>query len=201
MLRYLVDPANAITAVGLTLAITGIYCVQIGHLELGLAIVLWALLADHLDGIVAGRTRNRMPEKGQIGKQLDSFTDLISDAVFPVLLIVELNDRSPLSMTLGAILLLAGALRLSYFNSFGLSGNRFIGVPLSYDLPALAILFLLRPVMPPDVFPMLVNATMLVLAGLHVSTLRVPKASGAFLAGIVVFSITASAVLAARDFP
>jgi CDP-diacylglycerol--serine O-phosphatidyltransferase len=198
MLRYLVDPANAITVVGLTLAMTGIYCVQVGHLELGLAIVLWALLADHLDGIVAGRTRNRAPEKGQIGKQLDSFTDLVSDAVFPVLLVLELNHNSPLSLTLAAILLIAGALRLSYFNSFGLSGNSFIGVPLSYDLPALAILFLIRPWVAEDVFPLLVNGTLLVLAGLHVSTLRVPKASGAFLAGIVVFSITASALLAAR---
>jgi CDP-diacylglycerol---serine O-phosphatidyltransferase len=198
MLRYLVDPANAITVIGLTCAMTGIYAVQTGHLELGLAIVLWALLADHLDGIVASRTRNRAPEKGQIGKQLDSFTDLVSDAVFPTLLVLKLNDYSLPSLVLAALLMIAGALRLSYFNTFGLSGKSFIGVPLSYDLPALAILFLLRPWIEESVFLMLVNGVLLVLAGLHISTLRVPKASGAFLACIVAFSVVASAVLAAR---
>jgi CDP-diacylglycerol--serine O-phosphatidyltransferase len=198
VLRNLVDPANAITVVGLTCATTGIYALLLGRFELALAIVLWALLADHLDGIVAGRTRNRDPDKGKIGKQLDSFTDLVSDAIFPAILVIQLNQISRIGLVIAVILLIAGALRLSYFNSFGLSGGRFVGVPLSYDIPMLALLFVARPVFPTDSFPLVVDAVMLVLAVLHVSTLRVPRTTGSVLAGIVIFSITSSVLLASR---
>jgi len=174
MLKFLLDPANAITTCGLTFAVIGLYEVLGGHFELGIAAVIWSLLADHLDGIVAARTRNRDPDKGKIGKQLDSFTDLVSDAVFPAMLVLELNHGSPVSLVIAVILLVAGALRLSYFNSFGLSDGRFVGVPLSYDIPLLAVL--------------------------HVSTIRVPRASGAVLVGIVIFSVGASALLASRGF-
>ncbi len=198
MLRYLADPANIITAVGLTFAMSGIYAALSGHLELGLALVLWALLADHLDGIVASRTLNRSPEKGKIGKQLDSFTDLVSDAVFPAILVIELSQASRGSLAVAVVLILAGALRLSYFNSFGLSNGHFVGLPLSYDLPILALLFVLRPGVEASAFPTLVICILLVLAVLHVTTLRVPRTSGAVLVGIVIFSIAASALLATR---
>jgi len=198
MLRYLLDPANAITTAGLTFAVLGLYAVLSGHLELGIAAVVWALLADHLDGIVAGRTSNRDPDKGKIGKQLDSFTDLVSDAVFPAMLVIELNRHSLVSLAIAVVLLTAGALRLSYFNSFGLSDGRFVGVPLSYDIPLLALLFVFRPWLDAEVFVVIVDGVLLILAALHVSTLRVPRATGAFLIGIVVFSVAASSLLALR---
>ena len=200
MLKYLLDPANAITTFGLTFAVIGLYEVLGGHFELGIAAVIWSLLADHLDGIVAARTRNRDPDKGKIGKQLDSFTDLVSDAVFPAMLVLELNHGSPVSLVIAVILLVAGALRLSYFNSFGLSDGRFVGVPLSYDIPLLALLFVVRPWLPADAFIVMVDSVLLVLAVLHVSTIRVPRASGAVLVGIVIFSVGASALLASRGF-
>jgi CDP-diacylglycerol--serine O-phosphatidyltransferase len=198
MLRYLIDPANAITGAGLMFAVLGLFAALSGHLELGLAAVVWALLADHLDGIVASRLRNRDPVKGQIGKHLDSFTDLVSDAVFPALLIMQLNERSVASLVLAMFVLLAGALRLSYFNSFGLTNGRFIGVPLSYDIPVLAVLFVARPWLPPESFVVLINAVMLTLAVLHVLTIQVPRATGAALVSIVAVSIAASVVLASR---
>lgn len=198
MLRYLIDPANAITTVGIVFATMGLFAVSSGHFELGLAAVLWALLADHLDGIVAARTRNRDPDKGKIGKQLDSFTDLLSDAAFPAVLVIELNGHSAGSLVIAIVLLAAGALRLSYFNTFGLSGGRFIGVPLSYDLPLLALLFVLRPWLPAESFPALVDGALLILAVLHVTPIRVPRASGAVLVGIVIFSVSASMLLASR---
>jgi CDP-diacylglycerol--serine O-phosphatidyltransferase len=198
MLRYLLDPANAITTIGLACAVTGLYAVLSGHFELGIAAVLWALLADHLDGIVAARTRNRDPAKGKIGKQLDSFTDLVSDAVFPAILVIQLNRSSPVSLAIAVILLTAGAVRLSYFNSFGLSDGRFVGVPLSYDIPLLALLFVARPSIPASAFTAIVDCALLILAVLHVSTIRVPRTTGAVLVGIVIFSIAASFLLASR---
>lgn len=199
MVSYLRDPANAITAVGLCFALLALYFAHTGQLEIALAAALWALIADHIDGIVAARTRNRLQHAGAIGKQLDSFTDLISDSVFPAMLVLQLNGASLLSLALAGLLLLAGALRLSYFNTFGLSGGQhFTGVPLSYDLPALALLFLFRPWIGPELFQALVNSTLLLLALLHVSSLLVPKARGVYLGGIIAFTVASSAALLIR---
>jgi CDP-diacylglycerol---serine O-phosphatidyltransferase len=111
---------------------------------------------------------------------------------------MQLNQQSPASVLIAIVLLLAGALRLSYFNSFGLANGRFVGVPLSYDIPLLAVLFVTRPWLPPETFVLLVNGVMLTLAVLHVSTIHVPRATGAVLAGIMAVSIAASALLATR---
>ena len=199
MVRYLFDPANAITAGGLCCSALAILLVISGHPDIGVAAALWALLADHLDGVVAGRTRNRLPETARIGKNLDSLADLVSGAVFPAIVLIQVNGASLISLPMAALLMLAGALRLSYFNSFGLSSDgRFTGVPLSYDVPLLALLFLFAPLMPADLFPTILSTSLLLLAVLHVTPLRVPRTSGAMYLVITLYSITASAILAAR---
>ena len=199
MLRHLIDPANAITAAGLFFSTLGIYLALAGRPDLGVAAVLWALLADHLDGVVAGRTRNRAPETAGIGKNLDSFADLVSGAVFPAVVVLLVSEMAVAALPVATVLLLAGALRLSYFNSFGLSGGGyFTGVPLSYDVPLLAVLFLLAPLIPADSFPVVLNLSLLTLACLHVMPIRVPRTSGFMYVVVTVFSVSASTILVVR---
>ncbi len=198
MIRQLTDPANAITATGLVLSVIGISLVITGHAEWGVAVVLWALLADHLDGVVAARTINRAPETGKVGKSLDSLADLVSAGVFPAVLMLELNSASWLAIVCAALLVVASALRLSYFNTFGLSDGRFIGVPTTYALPLLAVLFLLKPLMPAEVFAVLLCAALVLLAVLHVTPIPVPRTTGAMYVVVTVFAVGSSAVLALR---
>lgn len=201
MLRYLVDPANAITTLGLLLSSTGLYLALAGHLELAVAAALWATLADHLDGVVAKRTKDRAPEMGQMGKALDGFGDIVYGAVLPAIVVIQVSHASSWSLVTAVAMVVAGAIRLSYFANFGLSNDgRFLGVPLSYDVPLLAILFLLRPLVPAETFMPLVNTCFLIIAALHVASIRVPSPSKAMYGGIVVFSLAASAVLMAQEF-
>jgi CDP-diacylglycerol---serine O-phosphatidyltransferase len=201
MLRYLVDPANAITATGILFSSAGLFLALGGWIELAVAVVLWAMLADHLDGVVAQRTRSRGADVAKMGKSLDGFADLVYGAIFPAAAVIKLSDQSLLSLATGTLLIFAGALRLSYFSNFGLSSDRrFMGVPLSYDVPLLAILLLARPWLPADAFASIVNVAFLVLAALHVASIRIPAANNAMYAAIVSFSVLASAVLAARGF-
>jgi CDP-diacylglycerol--serine O-phosphatidyltransferase len=199
MVRYLADAANAVTTAGLLLSTLGLYLALSGHPEFAIAVVLWAVLADHLDGVVASRARNRSVEVAKMGKSLDGFSDLVHGAVFPSVILIQISSASYLSLFSAAVLLLAGALRLSYFSNFGLSTERrFMGVPITYDVPLLAVLFLLRPWLAPDSFPPLLNASFLVLATLHVAPIRVPAASGAMYGFIAAFGVGASALLVAR---
>jgi len=201
MIRQLKDPANAITATGIVLSVIGIHAAMLGHPQWGVAIVLWALLADHLDGVVAARTRNRSPETAKVGKSLDSLADLVSAGVFPAIVVLQVNANSTPALVCAVILVLASALRLSYFNAYGLSGGRFIGVPTTYALPLLAVLFLMQPMVPAQTFAALLCASVLVLAILHVTRIPVPRTSGAMYAVVTLFAVTSSAVLAIRDIP
>ena len=199
MIRYLVDPANAITATGLLFSSAGLYFALLGQLELAVAAVLWAMLADHLDGVVAGRTKDRSPNAAKMGKSLDGYADLVYGAVFPAVVLIQASDASLLSLLTATTLLLAGAVRLSYFSNFGRSSDGcFTGVPLSYDVPLLALLLLMRPWLPEDGFVVVLNIIFLGLAVLHVASLKVPSPNGIFYAIITVYSIGASSALAFR---
>ncbi|TSE03664.1 hypothetical protein C1D09_025645 [Mesorhizobium intechi] len=198
MIRQLIDPANAVTAIGLALSAIGINSAIAGFPEIGVAIVLWALLADHLDGVVAQLTRGRLAETAQVGKNLDSFADLVSAGVFPAVTSIVVGHGSALCVISGTVLVIASALRLSYFNVFGSPGGRFIGVPTTYAVPAMAILFMLRPVLPEAIFSHLLAAVLVLLAILHITPVRVPKTAGIMYFVVTSFCIVASTTLALR---
>ena len=199
MLRYLADAANVITIAGLGCSTLALYFALAGELELAIAIGLWAMLADHLDGVVARRLRKRPSEAAMIGKSLDGFADLVYGAVFPAAVLLQIGEGSLLSLFAALALLVGGAVRLSYFSNFGLSDDgRFLGVPLSYDVPLLAIAFLARPWLPEETFPTLLSCFFLGFAALHVASIRIPAAGGAMYAVITLFSVTASAALSFR---
>jgi CDP-diacylglycerol--serine O-phosphatidyltransferase len=199
MIKQLADPANAITAAGLALSMIAITLVLQGLPSLAVAIALWALLADHLDGVVAARTRNRRPEAGEIGKNLDSLADLVSAGIFPAVVLIALSNGSALAVLAGAILVIACALRLSYFNVFGSPGGRFIGVPTTYAVPLTTVLFLARPFIAAQLFPSLFAIALLMLAICQVAPIRVPKTVGAMYAVVTVFCVVSSAALALRE--
>ncbi|WGR93346.1 CDP-alcohol phosphatidyltransferase family protein [Bradyrhizobium sp. ISRA443] len=199
MLRYLLDPANAITASGVLLSGAALSLAMDGRIELAISVALWAMLADHLDGIVASRTRGRSELAGRIGKSLDGYADLLYGAVFPSIILLRLNGVTTPSATVATLLLLAGALRLSHFNIAGLTADRaFTGVPLSYDVPLLALLVLIQPLLERSSFSWLVLGSFIALATLHVSSIRVPAPTRPMYIVILLFSIVASASLSIR---
>ncbi|WP_027154914.1 CDP-alcohol phosphatidyltransferase family protein [Mesorhizobium sp. WSM2561] len=199
MLRYLIDLANAITMVGLLCSSIALYFALAGHIELAVGAALWAVLADHLDGAVARRARNRPPDMAKMGKSLDGFADIIYGAVLPAIILVQLNGASVVSFFVATALLLAGAIRLSYFANFGKSDDgRFFGVPLSYDIPLMAALILVQPLMPSGTFLLAVNTVFALLCVAHVASVRVPSPNRAMYLAITLFAVTASTILVQR---
>lgn len=200
MLKYLWDPANAITAGGLLLSSVSLFLVLSGHLDLAVATALWAVLSDHLDGVVARTTQNRGSHVAKMGKSLDGFGDMIYGAVLPAAIVIQLSHASLLALATATALLMAAAIRLSYFANFGkLPDGRFLGVPLSYDIPLLALFFLFQPHIPTEAFAAVVNVCFSLLAIAHVASIRVPSPNTAMYAAISIFAVAASAVLAGRS--
>ncbi|KRQ89844.1 CDP-alcohol phosphatidyltransferase family protein [Bradyrhizobium valentinum] len=200
MLKYLWDPANAITTGGLLFSSTSLFLALSERLELAVAAALWAVLSDHLDGVVAARTKNRDADVAKMGKSLDGFGDIIYGAVLPAAIVIQLSHGSLLALATATALLVSGAIRLSYFANFGRSSDgRFLGLPLSYDVPLLALLFLLQPLIPAEGFVGIVNICFLLLAVAHVASIRIPSPNTAMYVAISIFAVVSSAALAGRS--
>lgn len=181
MIGYLRDYANAITALAYLFAIIALFLALNSRIELGSAAMLWTWFLDHWDGHVARKTSHlRRPGVAEFGKSFDGFADLIHGVVFPATVIMLIGQGTALSLVASALLILAGAVRLSYFENVGLTADaRFTGVPVSYDTPLLAILLFARPQFADEVFPTVLAIAFMILAPLHVTTaIRVPAIRG-----------------------
>ncbi|MCC8938654.1 CDP-alcohol phosphatidyltransferase family protein [Bradyrhizobium sp. Arg62] len=198
MIGYLRDYANAITTLSYLFAVIGLFFAFNGKIELGAAAMLWTWLLDHWDGHVARKTRHlRRSGMAEFGKSFDGFADLIHGAVFPAAVIILLSQGTALSLLASALLILACAIRLSYFENVGLTADgRFIGIPVSYDTPLLAILLLARRQLPEHIFPTVLAIAFIILALLHVTTaIRVPAIRGTAVPIATAFAIAGSIAL------
>ncbi|RVL76691.1 hypothetical protein CN140_27740 [Sinorhizobium meliloti] len=203
MLLYLRDSANAITAVGYAFAIAGLFLALNGHVELGTAAMLWTWFLDHWDGHVARKTKDRRrPGMADFGKSFDGFADFIHGILFPSIVIVLIGQGSLMSFAAALVLVLAGAIRLSYFENVGLTSDaKFTGIPVSYDTPLVAILLLAQPVVSATAYPAVVAIAFIILAVLHVTTtIKVPAIRGRAIPVATVAAIAVSSTLASRGW-
>ena len=95
--------------------------------------MIWAVLFDWLDGIVARKMTRRSATDSTFGGQLDILIDIISYGIAPSILLLSYGNFKPFFLIAVFIALSASALRLSYFSTFGLAdGKRYIGLALHH---------------------------------------------------------------------
>lgn len=177
MIAYLSDRANSVTALGILCSGAGVGLAVRGNYEAGIALGLWAIIVDDVDGAIARRAMNRTTATKAIGKSLDGFSDLIFGSVIPAIVIASVINSAASGM-FAAYLLLIGALRLAYFGYFGLSDQGYsTGLPLSYDLPVLAVTFLIHRIVAPLELSVVLPAIFVPLSLLHIAPFKI-KASG-----------------------
>jgi CDP-diacylglycerol--serine O-phosphatidyltransferase len=134
-----------------------------------------------------------------MGKSLDGFGDLLYGAVLPAVIVIQVSHASLVGIATATVLLITGAVRLSYFANFGRSSDgHFLGVPLSYDVPVMAVAVVVRPLVADELFVTFTLTVFLVLAALHVAPIRVPSPNTAMYVAISLFAIVASTTLAFR---
>ncbi len=66
-----------------------------GEFKLAIIGVLWAVLFDWADGIVARKMSNRTANHRAFGPQLDSLIDIVSFGVFPAIFLLSYGQYSP----------------------------------------------------------------------------------------------------------
>ncbi|MCT2343230.1 CDP-diacylglycerol--serine O-phosphatidyltransferase [Niallia taxi] len=120
--------ANFLTLTNLGLGGFSIIYSLKGHIQLSLLLIFIAALADRLDGMAA----RKFNIESELGKQLDSMSDIISFGVAPALLLYQavLFEFSTVGSFFTVLYICCGAFRLARFNITENSGF-FTGLPIT----------------------------------------------------------------------
>ncbi|HAQ07179.1 MAG TPA: CDP-diacylglycerol--serine O-phosphatidyltransferase [Bacillus bacterium] len=160
--------ANVLTLTNLCLGGFAIIVGMNGNLNLSLLLIFIAALADRFDGMVA----RKFNIESELGKQLDSMSDIISFGVAPALLIYQgiLSDFGAPGSFFTVFFMGCGAFRLARFNISENNGY-FIGLPITAAGVLATLSFLAIPYLPPQSFLFI----MMILSFLMVSPFKLRK--------------------------
>lgn len=134
-----------------------------GSIYISILLVLFAAVADGLDGFVARRRGTSI-----LGANLDSLADLVSFGVAPATMAFAAFDKSNTIWASCSLFLLCGVLRLARFNIAPKSSQFFEGLPITASGTVVSVSLLL------DSLSMTLFLILL-LSGLMVSGVPYPK--------------------------
>jgi CDP-diacylglycerol---serine O-phosphatidyltransferase len=159
---------NLLTSLNLFAGILAIMLIITSHVYWAAGLIWGAILFDGADGRVA----RRLNATSDFGKELDSLADLVSFGVAPAMLLyfVAYPHYGWWIYPVIGLFPVAGALRLARFNVQNIKGY-FVGLPIPAAGGLLTVVALLSERLP-EIVPIM---ALLCLAGLMVSTIRVPK--------------------------
>ncbi len=195
MLSFARDLPNICSLAGLLCAVLGIYYAILGNFQIAIVGVLWAVLFDWGDGIIARKMKGRTDHQRTFGGQLDSLIDIISFGVFPAIFLLSYGKFSPWFLP-GAFLIVAGsAIRLSYFNIFGLNEDKtYMGLALDNNVIIFAFVFLFEGFISHTVFSIILYVLLMVLLVFNVIPVRTPKFDGKWFYVLIVYTIILTVV-------
>ncbi|MFS0644174.1 CDP-diacylglycerol--serine O-phosphatidyltransferase [Siminovitchia sp. 179-K 8D1 HS] len=160
--------ANVLSLINLGLGGFAIIAGINGQLHLSLLLIFVAALTDRFDGMAA----RKLHIESDLGKQLDSMSDIISFGVAPALLLYQgiLNLFGFPGIFFTVFYIGCGAFRLARFN---ITENNcyFTGLPITAAGCLLTLSFLAVPYLPPSSFLFIT----LILSFLMISTFTLKK--------------------------
>ena len=179
ILSYVKDLPNLCSLAGLVCTILAIYFCILGVYYAAMIGMIWAVAFDWADGLIARRMKGRTANDQTFGVQLDSLIDIVSYGVTPAILLLSYGKFNPLFLAGAFIILAASAIRLSYFNTFGLSGgSKYTGLALDSNNIILVFIFLFESFLSAGTFSIILYVSVLTLAALNVSQIKTPKLNG-----------------------
>jgi len=196
MIKYIFDGPNAVTLSGLVFTTVALYLVLLGQVQIAVVLLMWAVMLDHMDGWLARRSVNRPLEYSKIGGDLDSLTDMVSGAVAPGLIAMTVASHSMLAAAAALCLNVAGAIRISYFNNFGLNQTgKFYGVPMTYTVPVVAACFMIEVFFPSISAKVTLPLALFAMAALHVAPFGPPPVKGIGFVLVGAYAVATTVIL------
>lgn len=195
MLSFVKDLPNIISLLGLLCAVFGIYFAIEGYFIASVIAVLWAVLFDWFDGIIARKIKGRTKEQRDFGGQLDSLIDIVSFGILPAILLLSYGNYSIWFMPGAFIIIATSTIRLSYFNVFGLIDSKtYKGLALDNNVLILAFIFLFESFFSYTIFSIIIYTLLMILSALNLSSIPTPKFGGKWIYVLVVYVLVMTTV-------
>ena len=192
---FVKDLPNICSLLGLLSAVIGIYFAIQGNFEAAIIGVLWAVLFDWYDGIIARRLKGRTKVQGDFGAQLDSMIDIVSFGILPAIILLSYGDYNIWFLPGAFVIIAASAIRLTYFNVYGLIDTKtYKGFPLDNNVLILALVFVFESFFEPSTFAILIYALMMLFSVLNLSSIPTPKFGGKWVYALVAYVIILTSV-------
>jgi len=190
MLTFASDPPNICSLVGLLCAVLAIYYAILGNFPVAIIGMIWAVFFDWGDGIIARRMKGRTDEYRAFGGQLDSLIDIVSFGICPAVLLLSYGNFSPWFLPGAFVIVAISAIRLSYFNVFGLiDDSTFRGLSLDNNVIVLAFVFLFDGIFSQTTFSVMIYTVCMCMAALNVAPIRTPKLTGRWFYVLTVYAL------------
>jgi len=190
ILSYAGDLPNICSLVGLFCAVLAIYYAFLENFPAAMIGMIWAVVFDWTDGIIARNMKGRTDEQGFFGAQLDSLIDIVSFGICPAVILLSYGHFNPWYIPGAFIIVAVGVIRLSYFNVFGLvDKSTYMGLALDNNTIILAFVFLFNGLISHTAFSFFIYVLLMLLAALNVAPIRTPKFAGRWYYVLIAYTV------------
>ena len=177
------DYTVILTFLSLVSAVSGMTLASGGRYTAAVICLLFSGLCDAFDGTVARSKKNRTEDEKAFGIQLDSLCDVVSFGVFPAMLCFHLGVTGIVGRIILALYCVCGVMRLAYFNVQEAKrqqvetggGKSFRGIPITSSSFLLPITYCLRFILSQQIFVIVLQIILLLMAFLFILDFHVPK--------------------------
>lgn len=188
MITFARDLPNICSLAGLLCAVFSIYYAILGYFPFAMIGMIWAVLFDWGDGIIARQMKGRTDEYRAFGGQLDSLIDIVSFGICPAVFLLGYGEFNPWFLPGAFVIVATSAIRLSYFNVFGLiDDSTYMGLALDNNVLILAFVFLFEGFFSQPVFSVIIYAMLMFLAVFNLAPVRTPKFAGRWVYVLLVY--------------
>jgi CDP-diacylglycerol--serine O-phosphatidyltransferase len=188
MLTFAKDLPNVCSLLGLLSAVFAIYFAIIGIFPASIIGVLWAVLFDWYDGIIARKMKGRTEVQSAYGAQLDSLIDIVSFGVLPAIILLSYGNYNVWFIPGAFVIIATSAIRLSYFNVYGLIDSKtYTGLALDNNVLILAFMFMFESFFKHSTFSIIIYISLMILSALNLSSIPTPKFGGKWIYVLLIY--------------
>lgn len=190
MISFAKDLPNICSLTGLLCAVLGLYFAVLKNFPMAIIWMIWAVLFDWGDGIIARRIKGRTDYHRAFGGQLDSLIDMVSFGICPAVFLLSYGNFSPWFLPGAFVIVATSAIRLSYFNVFGLvDDSTYMGLALDNNVIIFAFIFLFEGFFNPTVFSAIIYVMFIGMAVFNMAPVRTPKFNGKWFYVLMVYTV------------
>lgn len=190
MLSFAKDLPNICSLAGLLSALLGIYFAILQNFPAAITGMIWAVLFDWGDGIIARNINGRTDKQKDFGGQLDSLIDMASFGVCPAVLLLSYGNFSPWFIPGAFVIVATSAIRLSYFNVFGLvDSSTYMGLALDNNVIIFSFIFMFEGFFNHTLFSVMIYVMFLALAAFNLAPVRTPKFTGRWFYVLILYTV------------